>query len=117
MIDGGLTRGPNSYTGPVMNALQYDPKDMPISNFKAIAGKVVEVREEVKKDLSTDQSYLLKACLAVQHGYVEDEGINFLQNISPGNLSNATWLTTANRICDYTCYKRFVLKHSIKDSL
>jgi hypothetical protein len=96
--DGGFTTGPSSSTGAIMSALDFDPKDLPIVKFKAIAGKVVEVSDEVKKDLSTDQSYLLKACLALQQGYVENEEITFLQNAMPGNLSNARWLTKANRI-------------------
>ena len=37
--------------------------------FFLIAGKVVDVLNEVHKGLSTDQGYLLKACLTVQVGH------------------------------------------------
>lgn len=100
-LDGGFTRGPSSYTGGIMSSLNFDPKDMPIAKFKPVAGKVIEVDDEFKKDLSSDQSYLLRACLAVQQGYVENEEIKILQSLMPGNVNNARWLTTANRILRY----------------
>jgi hypothetical protein len=49
-------------------------------------------------DLSADQIYLLRACLAVQQGYTASEHINFLQTAMPGNLCHYRWLTKANRI-------------------
>ena len=70
---------------------------MPIVNFKPIPGKVVEVSENVMKELSTDQIYLLKVCLAVQQGYSSDH-VSFLQNAMPGNLNHSRRLTKANRI-------------------
>lgn len=97
-IDGGCTRGPSSSSGAIMSALDFDPKDLPIAKFKAIPGKVLEVNDEVKNDLSTDQIYLLRACLAVQQGYADSDEITSLQNTIPGNLSHARWLTKANRI-------------------
>ena len=77
-IDGGCTRGSSSSSGAIMSALDFDPKDLPIAKFKAIAGKVLEVNDEVKNDLSTDQIYLLRACLAVQQGYADSDEITSL---------------------------------------
>lgn len=45
-------------------------------------------------DLSTDQEYLLQMCQAVSKGVCPEE----LARKSPGNISHARWLTTANRI-------------------
>ena len=99
-IDGGRIKGPSGYSGEIMSSLNFDPKDLPIAKFKAVPGEVVEVDDDVKKDLSSDQVYLLSACLAVQHGFgnVKNEEISYLKSLMPGNISNARWLTTANRI-------------------
>ena len=79
-------------------ALNFDPQDLPIVNFKSMDGKVTDVSNEVMSDLSTDQLYLLRACLAIQQGYNASKHISFLQTAMPGNLNNARWLTKANRI-------------------
>ena len=111
-IDGGFTRGPTSSTGAIMSALDFDPKDLPIAKFKAIPGKVVEVIDEVKNDLSTDQIYLLRACLAVQQGYADNDESKSLQNTMPGNLNHARWLTKASRIL-----RLYMSKESCSSSL
>ena len=46
-IDEGCTRGPSSSSGVIMSALDFDLKDLPISKFKAMLGKVVEINDEV----------------------------------------------------------------------
>lgn len=97
-VDGGRTTGPSTSTGVIASALNYDPKDIPIANFLPIHGNVVDVADIVKRDLSTDQLYFLKACLAVQLGPQSSSDIPFLQNSLPGNISHARWLTKANRI-------------------
>lgn len=45
-------------------------------------------------DLSTDQQYLLDMCNAISNGFCPVE----LSNRSPGAISHARWLTTANRV-------------------
>ena len=89
VVDDGCTTGPSSSTGEISMALNFDPKDSPIVNFKPIDEKVIDVSNDVMTDLSTDQIYLLKACLAVQQGYTVSEHIPFLQTAMPGNLSNS----------------------------
>ena len=98
VVDGGRSTGPATSTGKIDIALDFDPKDLDIVNFKHIPGKVEDVSVDVKKDLSSDQIYLLKACLAVQQGYTACDQILFLQTAMPGNLNHARWLTKANRI-------------------
>ena len=120
MVEGGFTTGPSTSTGVITSVLNFDPTDLPIVNFLPIAGRVSDVSEEVKKDLSTDQMYLLRACLAVQQGITDDESRQFLKNSVPGNLNHARWLTKANRIlrlymsqvnCSQALYKvaRFIV--------
>ena len=63
-----------------------------------VTGKVADYDDAIKKDLSTDQLYFLKACLAVQYGRQACSDIEFLEKSLPGNVSHARWLTKANRI-------------------
>lgn len=98
IIDKSTTTGPSTSTGIISSALQFDPMNLPMSNFEPIVGKVADIDDSVKKDLSTDQLYFLKACLAVQSGRQGNTDISFLQSTQPGNLNHARWLTKANRI-------------------
>ena len=98
VVDRGQTTGPKSSTGEIASALNFDPKDKPIAAFLPVPGKVIDISEDVKKDLSTDQLYFLRACLAVEAGYQASQDIPFLQLAQPGNLSHARWLTTGNRL-------------------
>lgn len=97
-IECATSTGPSTSTGVISSSLQYDPKDLPIINFTPISGKVKDVDDIVQKDLSTDQLYFLRACLAVQSGRQASSYIKFLEKSAPGNLSHARWLTKANRI-------------------
>jgi hypothetical protein len=97
-IDKAITTGPSTATGIISSALQFDPVDLPIANFEPIVGKIADMDDSVKKDLSTDQLYFLKACLAVQSGRQGNADISNLRSNQPGNLSHARWLTKANRI-------------------
>jgi hypothetical protein len=97
-IEGGVTTGPKSATGKITSALDFDPKDLPIKSFTVVPGKVIDVGEDIRTDLSADQQYLLRASLSIQEGYSQCENITFLQTAAPGNLNNARWLTKANRI-------------------
>jgi len=98
VVDGGCTTGPSRSSGEVSMALNFDPKDLPTVNFKALDGKLNDLSDDMITNLSTDQIYFLKACLAVQQGYTASEHISFLQTAMPRNLNNAPWLTKANRI-------------------
>ncbi|ESN92755.1 hypothetical protein HELRODRAFT_164856 [Helobdella robusta] len=76
----------------ISSALEYDPNELPVVNYLPITGKVTDCDEAIKKDLSTDQLYFLKACLAVQRGRQASTDIDFLEKSLPGNI------TKANRI-------------------
>ncbi|ESN93930.1 hypothetical protein HELRODRAFT_180337 [Helobdella robusta] len=97
-VDFARTTGPSTSTGTISSALEYDPNELPVVNYLPITGKVTDCDEAVKKDLSTDQLYFLKACLAVQRGRQVSTNIDFLEKSLPGNISHARWLTKANRI-------------------
>jgi hypothetical protein len=98
VVDGGCTTGPSTSTGEVTNALVFDPEDLPLAEFLPIPGKVLDVPDSIKDDLSSDQKYLLQACLAVQGGIVDTDSRNSLKTAMIGNLSHARWVTKANRI-------------------
>jgi len=95
------TSGPRRFKGPVGSELNVDPCHLPIADFKVVYGEVQDMNDDIKADLSEDQNYLLRACLAVQQGKdasVNPADLKFLATASPGNLSRARWLTYANRI-------------------
>lgn len=97
VLDDGCTTGPSTSTGEISSALIFDPEDLPLAEFQPISGKVLDVPDSVKKDLSSDQKYFLEACLAVQ-GVGGTESKKRLKTAMPGNVSHARWLTKANRI-------------------
>lgn len=98
VVGGGQTTGPSSSTCPIMSDLSFDPMNLPISNFTPISGKVVGVTDEIMKNLSFEQLYLLKACLVIQNGLTKSDDRTFFETAMPGFVHNARWLTTANRI-------------------
>lgn len=104
-VDKAKSTGPATSTGIISSALQFGPKDLPIAAFKPIPGKVVDVNEVVKVDLSNDQLYFLKACLAVQSLLTDEADICFMKNNQTGTLNHAKWLTKANRILRFCMSK------------
>ena len=95
----GETTGPRTSMGMIGKDLGFDPKNKPILNFSTIPGKVSTLPEDIISDLSTDQKYLYKACIAIQNGV--DSHKLFLESSQPGCLNNGTWLTKANHILRY----------------
>ena len=98
IVDSDCTTGPCTSTDVGSMELIYDSKDLCIVNFKPINENVICVSNEVMVDLSTDQLYLLKACLAVQQGFTSSTHIPLLPTAMTGNLINSRRLTKANRI-------------------
>ena len=105
-VDGGTTTGPSSSSGVIASVLDYDLKDLPITNFLPVSGKVGDTDENIKKDLRWDQLYFLKASLAVQAGCESSPDIQFFQSSQPGCLNHSRWLTKAKRV--YICQKMFL---------
>ena len=64
-------------------------------NFKKIeVGKdLIDLTDEVRKDLSTDQKYGYEMVKAIRSGLLSDR----LANTNIGPVNHSRWLTTANR--------------------
>ena len=56
-VEGVCTTGPSMPTDEIASALNFDPEDLPIVEFRPVQGKVVDVPDNVKKDLSADQIF------------------------------------------------------------
>jgi hypothetical protein len=106
VLGGGHTTGPSSSTNEILSQLNFDPINLPISDFTPVSGKVNDVSDIAMKDLSYDQQYLLKACLFVQQGNMNSDYKMFLQTAKPGAVHHARWLTTASRILRLYMSKR-----------
>ena len=78
--------------------------------FFLITGKVVDVSNEVRKGLSTDQGYLLKACLTVQVGHDSSQYTLFLECNQPGNINHARWLMKASQVLCFYMSQKVTLK-------
>ena len=64
----GVTKGPDSLTGPVGSTLHEDLWREPVVAFTAIPGKVETLPEEVVRDLSRDQLLIYRYAIAIQTG-------------------------------------------------
>lgn len=92
-FDGKIT-GPFGFVGPIGKQLP-GCHNKPIVNYTAVDSPLARIIPDLDiVDLSSDQKYLLAICKSVISG-VPEEG---LEGKSPGKLSHARWLTTANRI-------------------
>ena len=92
----GKTSGPNTFSGPLNDEL-HDPKltDRPIVKFRKIITNGYECSEEVRKELSTDQLYLLDISRGIISGKVDDD----LAARQHGTLGHVRWNTTASAVC------------------
>ena len=95
----GKTSGPTSFSGPLNEDLEdRNLTDRPIVDFKRIETDGYECDDEVLRDLSTDQKYLLEICRAVIANIVD----NCLASKQPGKMGHACWLTLASTLlCVY----------------
>ena len=75
---------------------------MPIKiNFEAvtIGENLVNLEEDILKDLSDDQKYGYSIVQAIRTGIIPDN----LANLEIGPLNHSRWLTTANRFLRLYC--------------
>lgn len=86
----GKTSGPQHFSGRIGKSLE-TCETLPVTSFVPIPVALPEIS---KKDLSTDQKYLLDISQAVSSGVCTPN----LANKSPGKMAHSRWLTTANRI-------------------
>ena len=91
----GVTKGPDSLSGPVGSTLSGDIWLEPVVAFKPIAGKVPLLPDEVIKDLSRDQQLAYRYAQAIQSGVMPDN----LAGQTIGPLITSRWVTCAVRIC------------------
>lgn len=68
----GSTSGPKEYTGPIGKQLAAC-KSKPLVSFCAVAGNLLELPDNIVKELSTDQKYLYEICHAVMAGFCSPE--------------------------------------------
>ena len=94
----GETSGPSVLKGAIGRMLDFEPCNLQIANYAPVTGNTKDMPHDIKCDLSQDQKYLLKACLAVQLGQAntDPDTLEFLSTASPGSLHHARWLTRAN---------------------
>lgn len=86
----GTTSGPRGFSGAIGKNLP-SCEQLPIVKYRAIGCVLPDID---KTQVSTDQKYLFDISTAVSSG----ECPASLASRSPGKLSHARWLTTANRI-------------------
>ncbi|GBO26824.1 hypothetical protein AVEN_202403-1 [Araneus ventricosus] len=89
----GCTKGTYSYSGPI-RMFRKDWGKNPMVKFDQIDCNPQSLDPKDIKKLSTDQQYLYRICLAIQHGSCSSS----VTDNSPGKLSHARWLTSANRL-------------------
>lgn len=90
----GKTTGPSSYFGCIGSAIDAELVNLELAKFCKVRGRVKQIPDAVTNQFTEDQKYLYDICLAVQTGIIPTG----LELRSPGKLSEARWLTKANRI-------------------
>ena len=93
----GETKGPDLHNGQIgLNLSKCEEAD--VGGFIPIEiDQIFKRYLENCQDLESDQQYLRDIVLSINYGVIN----NSLKRHSPGNLGNARWLTTANRILRY----------------
>ena len=86
----GRTSGPSTFSGIISAQLQ-SCSQLDIVSFQPIEAPIIDFNAS---NLGNDQAYLLQITNAVITGVANSS----IQNNNPGKISNARWLTTANRI-------------------
>ena len=102
----GPTLSNNKWSGPLGQLLD-SATDLEINpNFKKIdkGPPLIQLKQEVIKDLSTDQSYSYKITEAIRSGDL----LTNLANLEIGPVNHSRWLTTACRFC-----RIYVSKHGL----
>ena len=82
----GVTKGPDSLSGPVGSTLSDDIWLDPVVNYQPVPGKVPELPEDVVEQLSRDQQLAYQYAHAVQSG--EIWVFIFFAKLSPSQPAN-----------------------------
>ena len=91
----GTTNSPDSFTGPIGKQLDGCVSEWPVASFKNISNvHFPDLPQAVVDDLSSDQHYAYRICMAVMIGSVDED----LQYLEVGPIVHSRWLTLASRI-------------------
>ena len=91
----GTTKSPDSFLGPVGKKQNGKVSTWPVKNFEPIENaKFPKLPDDIVNDLSSDQYYGYRICLAVMSGYLDPD----LQKLQIGPIVHSRWLTLACRI-------------------
>ena len=63
-----MTKGPDSFSGPVGSTLTQNIWEEPVVSFSKIEGDLLEIPEEVVKELSRDKKLGYRYAQAIQSG-------------------------------------------------
>ena len=94
----GTTRSPDSFSDPIGKLLGTDVSEWPVVRFKHIQKTNFAILpDKVIEDLSADQKYAYKICLAVSKGSIEKD----IQYLKVGPIVHSRWITLACRILHF----------------
>ena len=86
----GTTKSPDSFLGPVGKKQNGKVSTWPVKNFEPIENaKFPKLPDDIVNDLSSDQYYGYRICLAVMSGYLDPD----LQKLQIGPIVHSRWLT------------------------
>ena len=104
----GTTKSPNSFSGPIGKELNSNVSDWPVKNFNAIQNQNFPKlpNHVIFEDLSYDQYYGYRICLAVMSGSM-DQDLHFLQL---GPIFHSRWLTLQAEFFGFTHLQRNLQK-------
>ena len=96
----GATSGPDTFAGPIGKKIHGPVSSWPVTQFKQVfvpISSFPKLPPHVIDDLSTDQYYAYKICLAIITGNCDDD----LQYLEVGPVVHSRWLTLGCRILRY----------------
>ena len=94
----GSTNSPDTFAGPIGKNLSGDVSSWPVVEFKQISNShFPELPQSVVDDLSTDQHYAYRICLAIILGTIDND----LRYLQVGPIVHSRWLTLGCRILRY----------------
>ena len=88
----GKSSSKDGFSGPIGKQLSHINKMKKVSSFEAIPGTepLIELPEEIVKQMSTDASLSYKLLCAIRSGELSSE----LSSIKCGKIMHSRWLTT-----------------------
>ena len=92
----GKSNSKDGWTGPIGKKLEKINDLQRVLNFEPIPGleELVEIPEDIVKNMSTDSSQCYRLLRALRHGCLDQT----LANVRCGSLSHARWLTLGEAI-------------------